>query len=86
MCDLQNTLNLVYNVAMRSLGESLRELRTLAGFSQKEFAEKLGTTQQRVSEWEMNKCEPSLYRVVKILAILDITFDELIDGVDFDLG
>ena len=69
---------------MRSLGQSLRELRTFAGISQREFAENLGTTQQRVSEWEMGKCEPSLYSVVKILRVLDITFEEFIDGVDFN--
>ena len=68
---------------MKTLGENLKELRTLAGLSQREFAEKLETTQQRVSEWEMNKYEPSLYRIVKILSVLDLTFDELIDGVDF---
>ena len=70
---------------MKSLGENLKELRTLAGLSQRQFAEKLGTTQQRISEWEMNKCEPLLYRVVKILEVLDITFEEFIDGVDFNI-
>ena len=38
--------------------------------SQKDFAEKMQTTQQRVSEWECNKVEPSLYNVIKILKIL----------------
>ena len=40
------------------------------------------TTQQRVSEWECNKIEPSLYNIIKILKIFDVTFEELIDGIE----
>ncbi len=68
---------------MKTFGENLKNLRTTGKLSQKEFAEKLNTTQQRVSEWECNKIEPSLYNIIKILKIFDITFEELIDGVDF---
>ena len=39
------------------------------------------TTQQRVSEWECDKVEPSLYNIIKILAVLDISFEELVDGI-----
>lgn len=67
---------------MKTFGENLKNLRTASKLSQKEFAEKLNTTQQRVSEWECNKIEPSLYNIIKILKIFDITFEELIDGVD----
>ncbi len=42
------------------------------------------TTQQRVSEWECDKVEPSLFNIVKILKIYDITFEELIDGINID--
>ena len=40
------------------------------------------TTQQRVSEWECNKIEPSLYNVLRILKVLGITFEELTEGID----
>ena len=33
--------------------------------SQKDFALKMETTQQRVSEWECDKVEPSLYNIIK---------------------
>ncbi len=69
---------------MSSLGENLKELRRLNDISQKEFAIKLRTTQQRVSEWECNKVEPSLFNIVKIIRLYNITFEELIDGVDFE--
>ena len=44
---------------MNSFGENLKNLRKLNKISQKEFAIKMDTTQQRVSEWECNKVEPS---------------------------
>lgn len=67
---------------MKTLGENLRELRKLNKISQKQFAEKINTTQQRVSEWERNKIEPSFYNIVKILKLYDITFEELIEDVE----
>lgn len=49
--------------------------------SQKEFAEKMNTTQQRVSEWECNKVEPSLYNVKKMIEVLKTSFEELTDDI-----
>ena len=40
------------------------------------------TTQQRVSEWECDKVEPSLYNIIRILKVFEITFEELIDGIE----
>ena len=77
------TLNKMYNCYMSSLGENLKFLRKINNISQKDFAEKMQTTQQRVSEWECNKVEPSLYNIIKILKIYNITFEELIDGIEF---
>ena len=54
----------------------------MAGFSQKDFAEKLGITQQRVSEWECGKVEPTLYNVIAIIRILDISLEDLIGGIE----
>ena len=45
---------------MNTFGDNLREIRTSCKLSQKQFANLLGTTQQRVSEWENNKVEPTL--------------------------
>lgn len=64
-----------------SLGDNIKYYRKANNLNQKEFAEKMQTTQQRVSEWECNKIEPSLYNVVKMLKIFGVTFEELIDGV-----
>ena len=50
--------------------------------TQKEFAEKMQTTQQRVSEWELDKVEPSLYNVIRMLEVLGVTFDELTENLE----
>lgn len=67
---------------MVTLGDNLKALRKLHHINQKEFAEKMNTTQQRVSEWECNKVEPSLFNIMKILRVFDITFEELTDGME----
>lgn len=67
-----------------TLGENIKNLRKISGLNQKEFAKKMQTTQQRVSEWECDKIEPSLYNVVKMLKIFNVTFEDLIDGVEYN--
>ena len=67
---------------MKTFGENLKNLRTTSKLSQKEFAEKMKTTQQRVSEWECNKVEPSLYNLIRILKIFSVTFEELTEGIE----
>ena len=67
---------------MSSFGENLKSLRKLNRISQKEFANKMKTTQQRVSEWECDRVEPSLYNILKIIKVLNTTFEELTDGIE----
>lgn len=62
----------------------MKYFRKLNKISQKDFAEKMNTTQQRISEWECNKIEPSLYNIIKILNVFEITFEELIDGLQIN--
>ena len=40
------------------------------------------TTQQRASEWECDKIEPSLYNVGKMLKIFNVSFEDLTEGID----
>ena len=42
----------------------------------------MNTTQQWVSEWECDKVEPSLYNIIKIIKILNTSFEELTDGIE----
>ena len=66
---------------MKTFGENLKYFRKLNRISQKDFADKMKTTQQRISEWECDKVEPSLYNIIKILGVFEITFEELTDGL-----
>ncbi len=66
---------------METFGSNLKALRKLNKMNQKEFALKMNTTQQRVSEWECDKVEPSLYNIIKIIKVLDTSFEELTDGI-----
>lgn len=64
---------------MNRFGENLKQARTEMGINQKQFAEMLQTTQQRVSEWERGVIEPTLSNIVKIIKVLGISLEELID-------
>ena len=66
---------------MNTFGGNLKGLRKLNKLSQKDFANKMQTTQQRVSEWECDKVEPSLYNIIKIMKGVNTTFEELTDGI-----
>ena len=67
---------------MNTFGNNLKSLRKLNKMSQKTFADKMQTTQQRVSEWECDKVEPSLYNILKILKVFDVSFEELTEGIE----
>lgn len=45
-------------------GQLVREARRRAGLSQRDLAERLGTTQPVVARWESGRSEPSFERVV----------------------
>lgn len=66
---------------MSTFGNNLKNLRKFNKLSQKEFADKMDTTQQRVSEWECDKVEPSLFNILKIIKVLNTTFEELTDDI-----
>ena len=66
---------------MKTFGDNLKALRKQKGLNQLDFAKLMQTTQQRVSEWECNKVEPSLYNVIKMLKVFEITFEELIEDI-----
>ena len=67
---------------MSTFGNNLKSLRKESKISQSEFARLLDTTQQRVSEWETDKVEPSLYNIMKIIKVLNTTFEELTDAIE----
>lgn len=67
---------------MSTFGDKLREARKAKNLTQESLADDIETTQQYISEWERNKSEPTLSFILKLLKALDISFDELLDGVE----
>ena len=60
------------------LNENIRDLRTLRGLNQVEFATKLGVTKQCVSNWENDNVLPSIDMLVKIANFFNVSTDFLL--------
>lgn len=69
-------------MSMSSFGKNLKTERENAGLNQKQLASRIGTSQQRISEWECDKVEPTVLNIVAIAKALDVSFDELFDGIE----
>ena len=66
-----------------SLGERIYELRSKAGLSQGELADRLGVSRQAVSKWENNSAVPDLDRLLNMSEIFSVSLDELVKGEGF---
>ncbi|MEG2274555.1 MAG: helix-turn-helix transcriptional regulator [Clostridia bacterium] len=62
----------------------MKQTREAVGLSQQELASRANVTQQRISEWECDKKEPGLFYLARLTKILNVSFEELIEDVDFD--
>jgi transcriptional regulator with XRE-family HTH domain len=60
------------------LAERLKQLRTQAGWSQAELAEKIESDGRQVSRYENGKITPSLEALVRIAETFNITIDYLV--------
>ena len=61
----------------------LKELRIEKGFSQKKLAELIGSNNSSVCDWECGRSEPSLFYVVKLCKIFEVSADYLLGILDF---
>ena len=57
---------------------NIKNLRLQKGLKQIELAQKLSTTQRKVSYWESGKIEPDIDMLWEIANLFDISVDELI--------
>ena len=70
-------------VGQVTLGEKLQMLRSHAGMSQEELAERLNVSRQAISKWELNKTVPEVKYIVSISGIFGVTTDILLkEGTD----
>ena len=65
-----------------TLGQRIQQLRVSMGLSQEKMAEKLGTTRQAVSKWELDTAMPELGKIVLMSKLFSVTTDSiLVDGI-----
>ncbi len=62
----------------KTLGETLKELRTERNMTQEFVAENLGVSRQAVSKWENGTSEPSTSNLIAIARLYDIAPEELL--------
>ena len=67
---------------MKTFGDNLKQERKLCDMTQQELAEKMGISQQQLSQWECNKFEPTVSSIVAIAKALDVSYDDLFDGIE----
>ena len=63
-----------------TLGQKISKLRSLAGISQEQLAEKVNVSRQSVSKWEMDQSLPQIDKVLQLCALFDISTDKLLCG------
>ena len=62
----------------KTLGETLKELRTEKNMTQEFVAESLGVSRQAVSKWENGTSEPSTSNLIAIAKLFEIPPEELL--------
>lgn len=60
------------------LGDRIKELRTQAGWSQGQLAERVGTDARQISRYENARITPSLDVLARIAQALDVSLDHLV--------
>ena len=61
------------------IGENIRQVRTSAGVSQAELAERIGVYQKDICRWETGARTPSLEAFAKICKALNVSADVLLE-------
>ncbi len=61
-----------------TLGQRIQQIRIENGLSQEEFAEKLGTTRQSVSRWELDQTYPEIAKIVLISKVFSVSTDSIL--------
>lgn len=65
-----------------TLGQRIQQIRIEHSLSQEDFAEKLGTTRQTVSRWELDQTYPEIAKIVLISKIFSVSIDSVLkDGI-----
>ncbi len=64
----------------RQLGLAIQKLRRRRGWIREELAERLGVPLHNLAKWEVGAHAPPLNDLLKLLEVLEVTFEELVLG------
>jgi len=62
---------------MSVLGSNILELRKEKGWTQKNLAVKINTTEDSIYSWEKGRAEPSVDFIIKLAEVFGVTTDYL---------
>lgn len=60
------------------IGQKIKELRKISGFSQEDLSEQINISRQTISSWENEKTYPDLQSIVLLADTFNITVEKLI--------
>ena len=61
------------------LGQNIAKYRKLNNLTQEKFADELNVSRQTVNKWEASLSKPKLDKLKKIIEILKITYEDLLE-------
>ncbi|MBQ8235296.1 MAG: helix-turn-helix transcriptional regulator [Clostridia bacterium] len=64
-----------------TLGQRIKYHRKRCGYTQQKFANLLNISPQAISKWENDRSMPDILTLSKIASLLQLTFDELVEGL-----
>lgn len=67
---------------MFNFGERLRQIREQRGLTQRQFAEKIGSTERGIQRYESGAREPAFRVILSILDNVDVSADYLLGRTD----
>lgn len=65
-----------------NMADRIQYLRKTKGFSQEEFADKVGVSRQAVSKWESEQSTPDLEKIIIMSELFEVTTDYIIKGTE----
>ena len=65
-----------------NIADRIQYLRKQKGYSQEEFADKIGVSRQAVSKWENEQSTPDLEKIIAMSDLFEVTTDYILKGIE----